>query len=130
LHGIGDPRDHNGDRGRGLFGRLGCRGIHRQDDVNLEPQEFVCQRAEPLVFPLRIPQFERDVFPFDVPKLAEPLPEGFEEPRGRAVVHENANAVYLRRWLRLSDDRCSEQGNNKDDRFLYHFSPDSRRCRT
>jgi hypothetical protein len=106
LHGIGDPRDDNGDRCRGLFGCLGCRGIHCQDDVNLEPQEFVGQRTQPLVLPRGVPHLDGGVLPFDVPTLVEPLPKGFEQPRGRTVVQEHTNAVSLPRPLLVSEQRC------------------------
>ena len=58
FHGIGDPRDHNGDRGGGPLRRQRGWSIHRQDEVNLEPYEFLCQRGKLRMAPLGIPPLE------------------------------------------------------------------------
>ena len=41
---------------------------------------------------------------------------------------ENADAVDVRRRLRLRDDHGAEQGHHEDERVLYHFSLLGSRC--
>ena len=104
LYGIGNARYENGDRRRGVLGRLAWRRVHSQDDVHLELHEVIGQSCKPLILSPCIPRLDSEVFPVDVTKLPEPFLEALKQPRGKNLGGENANAIHPSRLLRLGDE--------------------------
>src|SRR5258708_1334537 len=73
-------------RGRSL-GRLSVDGTRHDDNIDLEPDKFLCQLAHSFRSSLCPSVFDRDVLAVDPTEFTEPAAEGFNGVRvhGRAV---------------------------------------------
>jgi len=92
--GIGNAGHHNRYCGGPLLGRQGCRGIYGEDDVDLEPYQFIRERGKSLILSSRMPRFNRDMFALKVTKLAESLLKGLKQSGRRGLRGQNTDAVY------------------------------------
>ena len=64
-----------------FLGDTGCRRTSRNDDVDLEVHEFSRKVGEALVFSLGPSILNDNVFPLDVAKFAQTLPECLDAGR-------------------------------------------------
>src|SRR3954453_14755933 len=92
-------------RGR-PFGRLGVDRTRRNDDIDLEPDQFLREFARPFRFSLRPPVLDGDVPTLHVAQVTKPLPKSFDGIRkhGRTIP-QKTYPVDLRRLLRAHMDR-------------------------
>jgi hypothetical protein len=74
---IGMSSEHNGEGpGRLLGGQSGGCASGRDDDINLERNQFGRKSGEPLELPLGISVFDHEVAALDVTKVTQSLTEG------------------------------------------------------
>ena len=66
---------------------------------------MISERREPLVVSICTPDLKGDVLPFDITKLAEPLPKSLEKSRGWEFRGQNANSVEFNGLLRMRTER-------------------------
>src|SRR5262249_57501185 len=78
LHGIGHPRDDDGNRRGGPFRGEGRLGVDRDDHVDLDAHQLLREVAERLVAGAGESPFDRNVAPVLVAEVAKPLSEGLE----------------------------------------------------
>src|ERR1051325_8832366 len=96
-------------RGRS-FPRLGVDGTWYDDDVDLEPDQFLRQFAHPFWLSLRPPILEGYVPALHIAQVAKPLAKSFDGIRihGRTVAHKN-DAVDLPGLLRSRPERSRQR---------------------
>jgi hypothetical protein len=119
-HGIGNTRYHDRNRCGRLLGSYGRWRVQGQNEVDPEPHEFIGQRGKLVVLALGIPQFERDVLPFELSEVLEPGPEGLKETGRGSVVQKHSDAGHGSRLLRVAVERRQEQNKSDDDRSEPH----------
>jgi hypothetical protein len=104
------PKAHNDGDGRSrLFGRQNSGRTHRDDDVDLHPDEVSSELRKPAEIVLGRAHLESHRLPFDVTELAQRLDEcGPLSLRGR----EEADPPYLPRLLPLGGERRGEESGS------------------
>ena len=94
-------REYYGNRRGRSLGRLSVDGTRCNDNIDLEPDQFLRQAGEQIKPPLGPAVFNNDVPALNPTQIAQPLAETFEgmRPHGRTVPQET-DAVDLLRLLR------------------------------
>src|SRR5712692_4446745 len=111
--GIRVAREYYGNRRGRSLGRSSVDGSRCNDDINLEPDQFLHQAWEPIEPPLGPAVLDRDVLSLDPTQIAQTLAERFERmrPHGRGIP-QKSDTVDLPRLLRASRERRGEDGAN------------------
>src|SRR6266545_4547182 len=116
-------REYYGNRRGRVLGRPSVDGSRCNDDIDLEPDQFLRQAGEPLEPPLGPAVFNNDVPALDPTQIAQPLTETFEgmRPHGRTVP-QKTDAVDFPCLLSLDTERRGEAGANhaSDERPPVH----------
>src|SRR5713226_4618101 len=109
---IGNTSEDNGDGpGRLLGGQGDGCASGREDDINLERNQFGRESGEPLELPLGISVFNHDVAALDVTEVTQSLEEGlWQVAISGQVARQVAYSSGLGRLLRLGGERRAEQG--------------------
>ena len=111
--------EDDGDRRGRPFRRLGVDGTWYDDDIDLEPDEFLRQFAHSFWLPLRPPVLDGDVPTLHVAQVAKPLAKSFGGIRihGRTVP-QKTDAVDLRCLLCMRGERPTRhRDTGKEDEF-------------
>src|SRR5262245_27083306 len=69
------------------------------DHVDVETDQLSGETWEPFELPLRAPDLEGQVLPFDIPQLLQPLREGSEDQRATGIREEDADPKDFPRLL-------------------------------
>ena len=111
------------------FRRLGVDGTWYDDEIDLEPNKFLRQFADPFGLSLRPPVLDGDVSTLHVAQVAKPLTEGLGLTCCQTV-REKTDAVDLPRLLRAGGERHGQHqkgnhgGTPSDCRSHDHFPTD------
>ena len=111
------------DDGEGLGRLLGGQSLEcacRQDDINLELNQFNRKGREPLALSRGISGFDHEVAALDVTEVAQPLPEGrWQLGNPGQVAGQVAYSSDIGRLLGLggkrADEAPEEKGETEDD---------------
>ena len=70
AHGIGNEGENDGNGGGRVLGGLGRQRRRCNDDIDLEPHEFGCQRGQLLLLACRPAVLDHEVLSFDPAQFA------------------------------------------------------------
>ena len=74
---------------------------------------MISEHRKPLAVSFCTPDLKRDVLPFDITKLAKPLPKSLKKSRGWQFGGQNANSVEFNGLLRRRDKRPRDRRTTK-----------------
>ncbi|HZD29814.1 MAG TPA: hypothetical protein VE251_14125 [Xanthobacteraceae bacterium] len=111
---ISRVRHDDGDFVRGLLCRLSGGREPRDDDVDLETDQLGGQFGKPAELSLRRSKFVSNVLPFDIPEIAQPLPE-FPPKLFRIGIADDQGAhdSNLRRLLCAREERPKKRRHRR-----------------
>jgi hypothetical protein len=115
---IDEGRKDDGDRPAGLLGRPDCWLTLGQDEVDLEVDQFGCQRGQALHLPFRKAVLQGNILAFYIPKVAEPLAEGREGGMWVKGVRQNPDTWHLRHRLCVREVWRQPEAEGQGDKEL------------
>ena len=108
-HGISYPRQDDRNVCGRVLGRLDCRSIHREDNIDPQAYEFFRHRSKPSALASHVPQLNGYVLPLDITETSEPFSDAFQQSWDGVIWRENADPIEPPRLLGRDGQRCGDK---------------------